>query len=528
MTPTPTPHREASPTGLKPPVAVIDIGTTSIRMAVAQFDEAGHCEVLESLRQDLNLGQDTFTRGSISKTSIEACVKALKGFRRVLHDYQIEDASQIRAVATSAVREASNREAFLDRVYIGAGIQVEPADEAEVSHLTYLGIEPHLRDKAALRKGAVLVLEVGGGSTELLLLNKGRLTFSHTYRLGSYRMRQMLDSYGAPVTQRRAIMENQILRALDQIRHDQPIDKVHTLMILGGDARLAASCIQPDADPRQPVRLSLNALSRFAEEILALSIDDLVLKFRMSYPAAETLGPALLAYVIMARGLGIKEVLVSPATMRDGLLAEWTTAGTWNELFREQMIRSALDLGRRYRFHEAHGTHVANLARDLFRGLQEEHQLGSKYELLLYITALLHEIGEFIGIRSHHKHSMYIIEHSELFGLSGNDLRLVAVTARYHRRAAPKTSHEEYARLDREDRIVVSKLASILRVADALDRSHHQRVKHIQARVDDGIFRIEVPQLDDLSLERMALRQKGGLFETVYGLDVELRTCKRT
>src|SRR6187549_1634329 len=152
------------------PVAVIDIGTSSIRMAVAEIDEAGNVKTLEKLQQAVSLGKDTFTQGQIRKQTIEECVRVLKSYRRVLAEYQITRPDQIRVVATSAVREASNRLAFIDRIFIATGLQVEPLDEAEVSRVTYLGIQPFLDSEPALKVGRTLVVEVGGGSTELLLM----------------------------------------------------------------------------------------------------------------------------------------------------------------------------------------------------------------------------------------------------------------------------------------------------------------------------------------------------------------------
>ena len=179
------------------PAAVIDIGTSSIRMAIAEIDSTGGVRTLETLSQAVNLGKDTFTKGSIEKATIEKCVEILKSYRQRLREYQISRDDQIRVVATSAVREATNRLAFIDRVYIATGIQVEPIDEAEVNRITYLGVAPFLNAERSLANAHTIVVEVGGGSTEVLIVRNGDVIFSHTYRLGSLRLRQTLESYGA-------------------------------------------------------------------------------------------------------------------------------------------------------------------------------------------------------------------------------------------------------------------------------------------------------------------------------------------
>jgi exopolyphosphatase/guanosine-5'-triphosphate,3'-diphosphate pyrophosphatase len=139
------------------------------------------------------------------------------------------------------------------------------------------------------------------------------------------------------------------------------------------------------------------------------------------------------------------------------------------------------------------------------------------------VAGILHEIGLFVSTASHHKHSMYLINNSELFGLSKRDLLLVALVARYHRRAAPKPTHTGYAALDRDSRVAVSKMAAILRVADALDRSRSQRVRDISLRQENGQLVITIPHIEDLSLEQMALNLKGSVFEETFGLKVLVR-----
>src|SRR3954469_8678427 len=145
-------------------VAVIDIGTSSVRMAVAEITAAGQGRQLETLAQAVNLGKDAFIKGAISKATIEDCGRVLKSYRRILKEYQIENPAQVRVVATSAVREATNRLAFVDRVYTATGFQVEPLDEAEVIRITFLGVQPFLISDPTLAQSRVLVTEVGGGS----------------------------------------------------------------------------------------------------------------------------------------------------------------------------------------------------------------------------------------------------------------------------------------------------------------------------------------------------------------------------
>jgi exopolyphosphatase/guanosine-5'-triphosphate,3'-diphosphate pyrophosphatase len=158
--------------------------------------------------------------------------------------------------------------------------------------------------------------------------------------------------------------------------------------------------------------------------------------------------------------------------------------------------------------------------------LRDEHQLSSRHEVILYLAGLLHEIGLFVSNRSYHKHTMYLVRNSELFGLGRRDQLLAAMVARYHRRASPQPTHEGYATLDREGRVAVAKLSAILRVAIALDESRSQRIHEVVVSREAGRLVISVPRVEDLSLEQLALKQSGSLFEETYGLPVLLRVAR--
>lgn len=514
-------------TGRTPPklVAVIDIGATSIRMAIAELIEGGQFRTLEKVAQSVNLGRDTFTRGVIDAATTEECVRVLKTYRRLLDEYDIQRPEQIHVVATSAVREALNRLSFLQRIFVATGFHVEPFDEAAVNRVTYLGIQPLLAQEPVLADAEVLIVEVGGGSTEVLLVQAANVAFAQTYRLGSLRLRKTLEAYHAPAAKERDIMESQIQRTVDHVAEYMARTGALCMLALGGDVRYAAAELVAGWDPDTLARLPVSDLERFTDELLEMSVDELVHKRRLAFSDAETVGPALLTYVQLAKALGLHQLLVSSINLRDGLIKAMAVQEAWTETFTNQIIRAAVDFGRRFGFNEEHGRHVAELSRTLFRALQPEHQLGFRYEVVLYVAALLHDIGYAISARSHHKHSMYLIMNGELFGLSKEDVLLAALVARYHRRSSPKPIHEGYTSLDWRNRINVAKLAAMLRVADALDRSNSQRIKAPEFRRERGRLIISVAGGEDLSLEQLAVRQKASLFKEVFGMPVLLRNA---
>jgi len=212
-------------------------------------------------------------------------------------------------------------------------------------------------------------------------------------------------------------------------------------------------------------------------------------------------------------------LVVPDASLRAGLLIDLVgqSAESTFEEFSRQVLASAEALGEKYRYDAKHAKHVAHLAGRLFDELQAEHGLRRRDRLLLEVAALLHDIGVFVGLRAHHKHTQYLLAASEIFGLSGDDVALVSNVARYHRRGLPQKSHLPYMALDREDRVRTNKLGALLRVANALDAEHLQKVRDLRVRQETDRWLLEVDAAGDLTMERMATTARADLFVDVFG-----------
>ena len=504
-------------------VAVIDIGATSIRMAIAEIRAEGDVRTLDTLVQSVDLGREVFDSRRLSRKSIEKTITVLKRYRRVLREYGIHSADDVRVVATTAVREASNRLAFTDRVFVATGFRVDSIEEAEVNRITYVGITPHLQSHQELADGKAVVVEVGGGNTELLVIRGGNVLHSRTYRLGSLRLQKTLDGARAGITRRRAMLESHIRRTLVQVAETVGTSTPIHLVALGGDIRFATHRILEGWDESTLAELPIDHLKSLTDEVLTMDVDMIVKNLGASFIEAETLGPALLAYTMLAEHFSLSRMFVSDTNLRDGLLHDMSVGGTWTYEFRNQIIRSAISLGRKFGFDESHARNVAQLAQKLFDQLRDEHQLESRHETILFIAALLHEIGLIVNTRSNHKHSLYLIRNSEIFGLSKGELLIVGLVARYHRRAAPQSSHDGYGTLPLADRVIVSKLASILRLAIALDDTRSGRIREIECVREKKSLVIRVPGVEDVTLEQIAMRENSSLFRDVFGLQVLLR-----
>jgi len=216
---------------------------------------------------------------------------------------------------------------------------------------------------------------------------------------------------------------------------------------------------------------------------------------------------------------------VSGASLRAGVVLDVAQPKNrrTTEDFEHQVLASAESLGHRYRFDREHGRQVLELSTKLFEQLREEHGLGDGERLLLQVAALLHDVGVYVSLRAHHKHSQYVLAASQIFGLSNDETAIVANIARYHRRGLPQKSHLPFIALDRTDRLIVNKLAAILRVANALDAEHAQKVKDVRLVRDGRSWTLVIEGPGDLTMEQLAATARADLFAQVFGRPLVIR-----
>ena len=503
-------------------VAVLDMGASAVRLVIAEIAAGQPIRMIEEASRGVLLGRDTFSAGVIRPQTADAAFAALDGFRQIIEGY---DVRQVWAVATSAVREARNGELFLDRIRGRTGISFDIINEAEESRLVYLAVRDALRGHPALKGAWTLLGEVGGGSTSLMLLRRGRLDRSGVYALGAIRLRQQLDlrRLGHPLQV--ALLKRAIANVIEEIRLEIPLPRITQMIAIGGDMRLAASHIREHDGADGAREIPRDTFLAFCGELEQLDDESLVTRFRLPAVEAETLVPSLLVYRTLLSETAARNVVVSDASLRAGMLLELLEPGGPRSTrdFEQQVLASAESLGRRFCFDQAHGQHVALLAARLFDELRDEHGLADRERLLLQTAALLHDIGVYVSLRAHHKHSQYLLAASQIFGLSDEETAVVANVARYHRRATPQNSHVEYMELDRADRLVVNKLAAILRVAHALDAEHLRKVSDVHLVRGDTGWILELEGTGDVTMERMAATARSDMFVEVFARRLVIR-----
>lgn len=512
--------------GVPTTVGAVDVGASAVRMVIAQVSPTGEIEVLERVQRAVRLGHSTFVSGRLSRQAINATIAVLRDYRRLLDTYRVE---RVRSVATSAVREAANADTFLDRAAMAVNLDIEVIERAEESRLLVSAVRHAVGSALGLGRRRALIVEVGSGSALLTVLRGGALTASESFPIGAIRIQELLHTYDEPPARAAELLRHHIANAVASARRALALGEVDLMVAVGGDARFAAQRVGRAAPFGQGLHIvAEDDLSHLVEECVQRTPEELARAYALAPDAAETLVPALLVYQAILGAVKAREMIVAGVSIRDGLLLELARQVTGQEDAEgaQGTLRAARALAKKYRADAHHGALVAELAVRLFNELQPEHGLRPRFRLLLQVAAILHEVGRFVSSAAHHKHSYYLISNSEVFGLRRQELSIAAHVARYHRRAGPGPTHLDYMSLPRESRLVVNKLAAILRVADALARRPESQGIEIQVQRRGDEVVLSVPGITDLSLERRALAAKADLFEDTYGLSVRVEEAR--
>lgn len=496
-------------------VAAIDVGSSAIRLVAAEFRDPDRQERLLTLRIPVRLGHGVFLTGRLAPRAIDAAVRALAAFRDELQKLRIR---AVRAVATSAVRESENGAQFVEKARKATGFDVEVISGSEEARLVHLAVRRRIR----LGRRLWVLADLGGGSVEVCLVDASGILAAESHTMGAVRLvEELSDATRDPPAFERLLSEYVGTLRLPLVGGRQPAGLIAT----GGNIEALANLAGVPVAPGGAV-LPLPALQRMIQVLSRLTYRQRVSDLGLREDRADVILPAAFVYERIATLAGAQQIRVPFVGLKDGLLLDLVDSlrpgGAHHEQRLHRIREAALQLGRRYRFDEAHGSEVMRLALSLFDQLTPLHKSDPSDRALLTAAALLHDIGAFISYKRHHKHSLYLLAQSELPGLSPREMQVVANIARYHRKSDPQPKHEEFARLDEANRRRVTRLASILRLADALDREHRQRVQRVRARIAGQTVHVSLDGHGDLLLERWALQRKARLFERTFGVRLRL------
>jgi exopolyphosphatase/guanosine-5'-triphosphate,3'-diphosphate pyrophosphatase len=534
-------------------LAAIDIGSNALRLRIVEVDppaigpDGPRFTAFRDVfvdRAPVRLGHDVFTKGFIEPGVIGAACEALRRFRAAMDGAKVD---RYRAVATSAAREAQNGDLFVERAEREAGIHVEVIEGSEEARLVHLAVA----ERVDVRGRTVLLVDIGGGSTELTLMTGAGSdhvmpAFSRSLPVGTVRLVEaFLEGRGPIDAEHRSLLDEYVDRvfaeAVPEI-HQLAAGGIDLMIGTGGNIETLADLCpvpgqrwgsarqEPSSAPNPAAftesrAIDVAGMDRLLDELCARSVDERAGRYTLRPDRADTIVPAATILTRIARAFGRGRVSAPGVGLKEGVLVDVARRHFIPEDFPAEAAAlndACLRLGRRYHFDEAHGSLVARFAVKLFDDLAARHRLGPRDRILLHAASLLHDVGDFVRYEGHHKHTYYLIANSDLMGVTAGERAIVANVARYHRKSTPQLDHDNFRALSREDRGKVKAMASILRVADALDREHRGKVTDVAGRLEGEALVLEVSGAQDRELEEWTVRAKAGLLKEALGLEVRI------
>ena len=512
--------------------AAIDIGTNSIRLAVVRVEGGQQLTTLALHREMVRLGEGEFETNQMTQAAIERGAFVCAKFADVARGF---GAKEIVAFATSAVREAENREEFSERVQQLAGIEVKVISGVEEARLIWLGVSSGIE----LGERKAVLIDIGGGSTETIVgravgYEPATYDVLESMKLGAIRMSNRFLPDGGPVSpETYAGMQDyvrgvstQVARKVRESGYDIALGSAGTI---GGLADIVAR-YSPETTivSGRNVTFRLNDLREAVRMLCRLPLEA-----RRNVPGMDAnradiiLGGAAVLQTLM-EVYGVSQMTTSERGLRDGILLDHLLReDEARQRFQSETVRrrSILQLARACNYDAEHAEHIVYLSLRLFDELAalDAHSYGERERELLNYAAIVHDIGTFLSHSNHQKHAYYLTRNSDLLGFDDKEIDIIANVALYHRKGVPKKKHVNLAELNRDERQVVSTLAAILRVAEGMDRSHLSLVQdlRLQRGVDPARFILTMLAKTDCQLEVWGVQNSQDLFELMFAAPLE-------
>jgi exopolyphosphatase/guanosine-5'-triphosphate,3'-diphosphate pyrophosphatase len=492
-------------------IAALDVGTNSIHLLIARVAADGQVEPLDRAKEMVRLGDSAF-KGVISPDAFARATDCIRKFRAQAERGGVD---AIIAVATSAVREAENGGDFVRVVRDETGIELTVIRGEQEARLIYLGARAAIN--LAGRKA--LIIDIGGGSVELIVGDAREAHYATSLKLGVLRL---LDQYAPadPITpDQRLRLAEQLHRALEA--PTVAIRKIgfDLVAMTSGTARAVADLI-PSTSTEKPRPVAFKDVYELEQKLCSLTAAERSRLPNLDPKRVDSIVPGVILVRSLLEVVHADSYVLCEAALREGLVADYAARnGPGIQLIDEYpdlRRRSVIRLARRCNANQPHAEHVARLALDLFRGLRPLHGLANADGELLEFAALLHDIGFHIAASKHHKHGAYLIENAELQGFSVEEIQILAQVVRYHRKATPKDSHPGFSSLPAAAKQKVRALAAMLRLADGLDRGYAQLVRGVRCRIGDKSVEVTLSAAAEAELEVWGARRKRDLAEEVF------------
>ncbi|MFC4874640.1 Ppx/GppA phosphatase family protein [Negadavirga shengliensis] len=484
-------------------LAAIDIGTNSIHMIIVKVLAKDNFEILMQEKTMVKLGSGVFATKELSPTAFESGIETIKRYVQLADQYGVDD---IITSATSATREAKNGREFLDRLIAETGISPQLIPGKEEARLIFMAV----RRAIALKKEKVLVLDIGGGSTEAVTGDDSSIDYASSIKLGVLRLLDWVGHEGALDKKSQDELVNHIRQTAEKNMTKAREAGFNRVIGTSGTIRtLAEACLSKTKNPSPEAVnaevVSLKDLEKLREKLVRLSPEKRAEITGISSNRTDAIHLGAILLVELLHLAGTKEITISDASLREGMIINHIEKHgvqvTESVLGKNVRERSTFLLAMRYEANLEEKKHIARLALQLFDQLKHLHHAGDYERELLYHACLVFDVGLYVKFQNYHKHSRYIIENSLLRGFTNEEVLLLGYLARYHRKSGPKKKHKKFRKLSQQQRSQLSLLSGILRIAVGLDKTKNQWAQNVYCLPEDGKLTIKVFGQENLDLE---------------------------
>jgi exopolyphosphatase/guanosine-5'-triphosphate,3'-diphosphate pyrophosphatase len=507
---------------VQPRLAAIDVGTNTIRLTVAEVESDGTYRILDEEREMVRLGEHLDQTGRLSDEAVARGLAALGKMKAIADGFEV---TEIRAIATSAVREAANGRAFSREVLRRHKVRIEVISGEEEAQLAFRSAARHFN----LEGRSSAVVDIGGGSVEVILGAGTVIDQIHSLPLGAVRVTERLVRSDPLKEKHWKLMRKEIDRGIRVIGKSSL--RAEVMVGSGGTFTALAHMAKWQREGRHG---SVQGYMLTPAEVIHLldRLREAPLEVRREIPGlspdrADIIVAGATVISRLVKRLGTQQILVNERGVRDGLLLLMISELSGRpELAQPPQAGDRMEwvrlFARKCRANERHCEHVAKLALQIFDGVKSRYGLPESGRDVLQAAALLHDIGYIISHSKHHKHTYHLIMHGDLPTFAPHEVELIANVARYHRRAFPKRSHPNLARIPSEDRRLIGQLSGILRIADGLDRTHSSSVTAVRTRSVGNRLRLGIEAIAAPDVERADAERKSDLFKKAFDTELEL------
>ena len=496
--------------------AAIDVGSFELELGIYEMSYKTGIRLVDRVRHEIALGGDTFSRGKIGYRLVDEMCRILGDFAAIMKEYRVKD---YRAYATSALREAQNRQVILDQIRVRTGLEVRIISNSEQRFISYKAIASKDTEFNRIIEKGTAIADVGFGSVQLSLFDKDALVTTQNLPLGTLRIRSLLKEIPASVADQKAHIEELVDRELFTFKKMYLKDRNITNLIAIGDNILYL--MRRLKEQSGGDRIEAAVLNNFYETISHMSIEQIEERFGVNKEYAALLLPATVIYSRILEMTGAERFWVPGIGLCDGIAAEYADENKisrFSHNFENDILAASRNMAKRYKCHTGHNQILEKYALELFDCTRRHHGMGRRERLLLQIAVILHGCGKFISIRNSNESSYNIIRSTEIIGLSHMERAIVANVVRYNVRDF------EYDMVELEDQnrpdltILIAKLTAILRLANAMDRTHRSKLADCKMAVREDELVVRTGYPGDLSLERDSFEQKAEFFEEIFGI----------